>query len=318
MFPARSAAVAALLLLSPAAAHAQGAGTSGGETLNFPAHAASTAMNMLFINPPLPLLKPRAGDWKVALQPYYFTGEVDPADTSSGFSGTRSGDFKGWGGGVAYSRGLGEKWSLHLLVMGASVTEGDFRRVDGAGTVDMTGAKASYVMAAPMLARRFGRGRVTWGLFFGPTVTKLKVTSSVLETTGGAVKADWDAEISKTLPGPSVGLQAGFDVGRFTLNPFAILGGSFGNAGPKPTAVRTDSGGALLALAKGTGTGPAETAVGTGGASLGVNVLYQPWGLSVNVTAPLLRKAPIWRENASKGIEVTQFSLSWSFGSYQR
>lgn len=301
MFPARSAAFAALLGLAVPAAHAQ-SGSAASAT--FPFNAAAHAMNVVFANPPLPMPDNEKRTYKASILPNYFKGEMDRTEPF----GTETGDFKGWGGGTSLSYGLGEKWGLYLLAMGASMT-GDFKGVASTGgTVDVTNVEASYLMFSPALTYQFG-AKSRWMAFFGPTVTRADGRETVKESNG----SDYDLDVEKTMPGLLVGLQASFDLSEsFEVSPFAILGGSFGSVQPKAT-VRTNSGGHLATILSG-GT----TEIGTGGANGGVFLTYKPWGLSMNVTAPILRKFPLFVEDVGKGVAISQFSLSWSFGTYPR
>src|SRR5262249_40892584 len=145
--------------------------------MSFPMNVAGTAAFLAFDNPPLPVLQNRQGNWKLALQPAYFSGKVDrdsPFDSGS----RETGKYTGAGGAASFTYGLSDHWSFYLLAFGSSIkNDGDFVETGNpASNTDtngyrMSGVQSSFLGVSPALAYRFGEPKehgTSFSMFIGP------------------------------------------------------------------------------------------------------------------------------------------------------
>jgi len=135
--------------------------------------AAGRANGLLITNPPLPMLYMGPRTYKITVQPYIFSGDVDL--NRGGADGVFSGDFEGKAGGFAASFGFSRRWGLYTMAM-ASFLEGDFAKVPGPEETvlqrgDIIGSEASYAFASVGLMFRYFNQNdegFTLSTFFGP------------------------------------------------------------------------------------------------------------------------------------------------------
>ena len=278
--------------------------------LNYGAEAAATANNRTIGNFPLPLLYHHKGHWKVSVAPYLYSGDAEGTE----FGKAVSGDLKGKGGAVSASYGLSEKWGLWGMVYGSKI-EGDFVLTESARKVELTGVKASYVTAAAGFSRRFfgnEPGSFTMPVFFGVMLTKPSFEQSVKDT-GTSDDSDFDVEGNSFPIGIVLGVQGAKDLGKwFMLNPFAVIGSGEGSKWEYTVGTvrgETGTGRSLLDSARNdeSSKSPADII------SFGVNLVVKPLGLSVNLTAPLLKSLSLV---GNSSVTTTIFSISYSFGNY--
>ncbi|MBI4401507.1 MAG: hypothetical protein HY581_07740 [Nitrospirae bacterium] len=314
-----------LLLLSPA--FQSFAQQSGGQA-STAIRTAISMNNRLLANPPLPLLYLRKGDYKITFQPAYFTGKVDGTD---GEGLPVKGDFDGWGGAVNMSYAFADQWAVYGLVLGSTLS-GDFTQVDTSSGITpfkefrMSGADASSVTLGGGLSYQFfgeTPGGFTLPVFLGPTLTIRNTESRIVETgfpVGGGpfgVAADYDLKSKGVTPGLFAGIHAGIPLGDyFLLNPFATFYYSFqrtmsGEVG----AVRVDDGNpqnSLNSFRRGL-----RVEAAANGANVGANLVYRPWGLSVNITAPFITKD--WSGGRfGQAVHSTLITISIPFGKYEK
>jgi len=285
---------------------------------SFGLNAAAAANGKLAANPPLPMLYYGKGERKFTVQPYVFNGKLD--DEPSG-GGVNSGEFKGWGAGGSWSHAFADGWGVYVFGMGSSVSS-DRMRFDlqnpspGQVGSDVSNVSASFQLLNVGIVRQFYRregGRFTLPVFAGPLLVRAKFSQAARELNAqtGAVISDFDIEGDGTSLGFMAGVQAGIDVGDFfKLNPFLIVGAASSSVPYTVMDVREDvtaqqSSESMLPRAR--RGDPMEVTSGFG--SIGMNLVYRPWGLSLNLTSPFL--------NLSSE-KITLFSLAWSFGNYRK
>lgn len=281
--------------------------------------AAAVANNALLSNPPLPMLYYSRGDYRVSIAPFVFSGTLERVDSSSTKG---SGDFDGWGGGGTVSVGLGRKWGIYGLVAGSNA-EGDFSYHDpatGAGNKvsEISDMDATYLNASLGVVYQFfgdKEGGFSLPVFFGPLLSMSSVKQRYRDRNRStfALETDADLEVNLTNPGYFVGAQASLPVGKyFRLNPFVIYGAnSKSDVSPEIATVRLETPGAEPRYLQRIRSGE-KIGIPNKFAAIGINLFFKPWGLSMNLTAPLVRKAILEDEDA----KMTLLTLSWSFGHY--
>jgi hypothetical protein len=145
-------------------------------------------------------------------------------------------------------------------------------------------------------------------VFAGPLLARVhQDPTHVLSTTknGGVTqKDDFYVDVDNFQPGFMVGTQSIFNVGKgFQLNPFAIVAIMSSSADPNITNVKFQQSQA-----------PPMATVQSGFGGFGVNLVYKPWNLSANVTAPFFSK--LIKLDGAHGFQGSLWSVSWGFGNY--
>ena len=176
-----------------------------------------------------------------------------------------------------------------------------------------------------MVYQFFGNkeGGFTLPVFAGPMITRIKFNQTVTKSYGqianqplsGQVHTDFDMDGNQFVPGFMAGVQAGIPLGKyFKAVPYAMAGFLFQeDLSYTLGTVRTDresSGMGMLVRVRNGDKMQIERKIGT----IGLNLVFKPWGLSLNLTGPILTKALLGK----KDLEITQFSLSYSFGKYEK
>lgn len=274
--------------------------------------AANQANKQISLSPPLPMLNYDKGEHRITVKPAYIQGNL--IDGTGDFS-TISSDLNGFGGGISYSYSFADKWGVYLWGTGASVS-GASVVTQGATTVELKGLKGSFgTLSAGIVRQFFGEkeGGFTLPVFIGPMLAKTKVSQTIFST---GFQADFDMEIDELLPGGLIGMEMGINISEsFQLNPF-LIGGVFGFTECheyKVTALRNDAQGYS---SESTCNGrPRQLLYPSWIMTSGLNVVYRPWGLAFNVTAPILKKN-FWSGDDSA--EFATFTFSKSFGNYRR
>lgn len=300
----RRALLCALLAGAAGAAHAN-------VDFDFPVNAVASAGNALALSPPLPMLNFKQGDYKAAFQPYIFSGKVD-CDGCQGPNDLITGDFKGWSGAASFSYAVYDNRGLFLFAMHNAVTSGDFNIDIYSGNdslqVAVSQGSLDILGAGGFFHYRMGR-RATFGGFMGPMLAHPRFSLAVQESGG---KGDFDIEGDALFPGIMYGMQMGIDLGRsFNLNPF-MMGGNWlhdmeYSLGDVRRAPQYSTKGSKSI------SGYYNSFIG-----LGLNLVYKPWGLAVNVTSPFMGKVLSSSRLTTPGIGVSTYSISLSFGRYQR
>lgn len=287
----------------------------------FAINAADAANNRLLANPPLPMLRYSPGKWKLALSPYYFSGEQDFVEGSPSGSFRTTGKFKGGGMGLSGSWAFAERWGLFVFGVGNTVTGKDMAYVPAgnpnaaAQSSQLLDAKASAItLSGGVVHQFFGREESGFVLpvFAGLLLKKYDFSHRVIESSLGAVVSDFDVESSGIAPGVLVGAEAGIDLGKkWQLNPFVIMGmvaSSELDVKVKQVRVNAQPNNRQQSVNRLLGGEKLESENAFGG--IGLNLTYRPWGITANLTSPFL---PSLIESDSK-LDAAVFSVSWAFG----
>jgi len=291
----------------------------------FAANAADAANNRLLANPPLPMLRYSPGQWKLGVAPYVYEANEDFLEMSPSGSYRQEGSYEGGGLGMTGSWAIAERWGVYALVVGNRTMGKNILRYDSQSSSPaqqdyfLSDAKAtSLALSAGIVRQFFGESEDGFVLpvFAGPVVKHYNYSHRVIEKqNNGTLVSDYDVKGSGFIPGVLVGAQAGINLGKsWQLNPFAILGlllTSEINA-TVPT-VRVNN----FPNAPGQGVNRLLSGEKPDGGDafggIGLNVVYRPWSLSLNVTSPFL-PALI----GSTDLKTNIFSLSWAFGNFKR
>ena len=151
------------------------------------------------------------------------------------------------------------------------------------------------VFAGPLLSRSTSR----------QTVTRFDQTATLLD--------DFEMEVEDLSLGLALGAQAGVPIGRgLELNPFVMTGVFFRGDCRGYDVTRQGTNGGFSATSDSGCSGARQIRAGENRliATGGLNVMYTPWNISLNATAPFLG-----RLIAGEDAKITLLTLSWSFGS---
>ncbi len=277
------------------------------------------AQNHLAANPPLPMLRYEEGTWRLNLQPAYFYGRPGIGEASQALY-EADGSFKGFAAGACLSYAFAPRWGAYAWALG-SASGGDTVITPRAacvncGRYEFDGVRSRSALFSAGLVRQFWGGegsRLSVPVFFGPLLSHSSSKQSVRRVYLGSVIDDFDMEISDLSLGLGAGAQAALRLGKgFELVPF-LLGGVFFTDACRPYRVTrqgADSGLSAFSENACSGDGARRLAIGEDPFVFagGVNLGYEPWGLSLNLTAPFLSRL-LEPTNA----EVPLLSLSWGF-----
>lgn len=277
-----------------------------------------TAQGLMAANPPLPMLRYSPGAWRVTLAPAYFFGE--PASDSSGPGHSVSGRISGGGAGASASYAFAERWGVYVWMLGSAAkgrVEAQPRPTCATcARVKLDSIASSYqLLTAGAVYQAAGEtsGGFTLPIFAGPllsrsssrqTVTRFDQTATLLD--------DFDMEVEDLSLGLALGAQAGIPVGRgFELNPFVMTGVFFRGDCRSYDVTRQGTNGGYSSTSDSGCSGARHIRAGEDRllATGGLNVMYNPWNLSLNATAPFLG-----RLIAGEDAKITLLTLSWSFG----
>lgn len=297
---------------------------------SFALDAAATANNLLIADPPLPMLYYHKGMYKAGIKPYIFSGEQDFINSSPlGGAFRQTMKFDGYGGGASVSYAFAEKWGFYVFSVGSTMKGTEPFLLTGEGTnnpqfghVEIRGAKASFTMLSLGMVRQFfgeEDGKFVLPVFAGPIAVYANFSQTQFERystqSGGATHTDFDMSGDQIFPGIMLGVQSSFNFNKyFQINPFLIGGSLFSDKMDfDVTNIRVDTQSATnpqstLARIK----AGEKIKISPKFVTIGINLVYRPWGLSFNVTSPIVKKVLLGAEN----LDVTQFSLSYAFGNY--
>jgi len=294
--------------------------------------SVDTAQLIMIANPPLPMLRMSPGSWKLAVQPAYFTGSPVQAEGSNPGTVT-SGDFDGFGGGLGFSYAWSERWGVYFIGQGAA-SNGDFRfgLFDNCTTdcfsFTVSNVKSSFNIAMFGLMHQVIPGdekKLSLQVFSGPMITRTQTRQTFVATSGSTVNDDFDMELDNFQFGFHAGAQAGINLGKkFKLNPYLLAGFPFGGScaeydvptirvlspnDPLSSQSDLECGGSVTGAAA---NPPRNVEVGLTGFEFtgGINLIYKPWGLTVNLTAPFLKKLD------AEGADILLLTFSLPFGNY--
>lgn len=289
------------------------------------------ANNLLIANPPLPMLKYKKGTYRVAVQPIYFFGKIDATGSSTMQGGPsvntltrRSGSFRGWGTAANASFSFADRWGAYFFVNGVSLSgdfqdSGDEAGNPARGTKELQDARSSYIVLSPGLVYQFFADRkYTMPVFFGPMLTRVTMSQRVVDRLSGALRNDYDLDGSALIPGVMIGAQTAIDVAKgFRLDPFLVYGRSLDDSiDMQVKNVRANAGGSGY-LSINDYRSNASRLNNPSFLGVGLNLVYKPWGLSANVTSPLLgERGDLLR--TMEGFKMTQITISKSFGNFEK
>lgn len=264
-------------------------------------------------NPPLPLLGDRPGAWKLTLQPAAYLGKPGESDFDEPSYHAR-GSLQGWGGAAGLSYAFSRDWGAYVWTAGARTTS-EAAAGPQAGCAGCAVAfEFPQVRATSEVA---GAGVLYRAVFAGVVVARTSATQTVRRRSAGTLTDDFDMELTQTLPGLALGAQAALPWGEdWELSPFALATYYFGDgcAGYRVTRQGADGGQSAFSSPGCAGSRRLRLGDQQLGLHLGLNALYKPWSLSINLSAPYfasLLAHELYRENS----DVYFFSLGWHFGS---
>ena len=303
------------LLLTALSAHANI------QELEYSVGSTNDVSAYLLLNPPLPMLYYKKGDYQVAVKPYLYSGTFQSHSEGAG-------NFRGEAGAASISYGLADNWGLYVLSMGNEL-KGYFTYTQDPGrggglNTKINGNKTSFAMVSPAVVYQFfgeDQKGFTLPVMLGPLAYKTSFSQEFQQSqaSDGAAVNDFDMRGDKTGFGVLAGVQAGIDMGRyFRFNPYLLF--AFLQEGAYETSVSnvrlnnstTEMGDALTpsgSLSTPTNVSP------RGMFAPGLNFTYRPWGLSFNI-ASLILKNGLGFGDYVKGASTTSYSVSWAFGNY--
>lgn len=336
----------AIALFAVSAAQAPAWATHGLREAAIPVSNSEVALAMIASNPPLPMTFFEKGDYKITGmfdylsvdKPAQIASEAQPvSDVSNKKAAT------GWGGAALAEYATTERFSFYAMLMSVSIGSGELTGLANATTRSQIASSASN--APGQIFQRsvsdsnssiiYGAGvnlrikgdspeRFTLAAFTGPMILQSKGTgvTTILETGVAAnasdcnesfsnyncVKRKYSADETNTLF--IGGIQAGFPIGRFTLNPYIMTFLGIESHAKAKYDIPLNGGNGVL-------TSEADYERGISPYSLGLNATYRPWGLTFNVLGGLA--API----IASGTNLTDFKIfklqiSKSFGKYTK
>lgn len=281
-----------------------------------------TAQGLLAANPPLPMLRYPPGAWRISLAPAYFFGK--PASDSSGAGHSVSGRISGAGAGASASYAFAERWGAYVWMLGSSakgqVDAQPRSNCASCARVKLDSIVSSYqLLTAGAVYQAAGdtSGGFTLPIFAGPLVSRSNSRQAVTRFDQTATLLDdFDMEVEDLSIGLALGAQAGIPVGRgFELNPFVMTGFFFRGDCRSYDVTRQGTNGGFSSTSDAGCSGARQIRAGEDRliATGGLNVIYAPWNVSLNATAPFLG-----RLIAGEDAEITLLTLSWSFGSSRK
>jgi hypothetical protein len=310
------------------------------QEMRFGVQAADYSNSKILANPPLPMNYLEEKTWKLNLQPALISAEIDRKGFGESNTSKESGDFNGYGGSFSYSYSFKEKWGLFGLVSGVSLS-GDAKFEQGGGNcgpslcdvVEITNSDSNfYNFGAGVTYQFWGKEKDKFALpiFFGPNLTFAKTSQSVKGSRGGVTYADFDMEGSSAFIGLMLGVQGRITWDNFVINPFFITTQVLNDKCKTydVTVIRTEdttsisSGDPKLYDQSTDDCVTSDNSSGQGGRlfrykdhsdlySLGLNITYSPWNLTLNITAPFF---DFFKDESDP--KATLYTLSYSFGNF--
>lgn len=280
--------------------------------------AAWSAQGMMAANPPLPMLRYPAGAWSVNLQPAYYIAKPGVSDGSQDrFSA--GGRLTGAGGGASVSYAFAERWGAFAWVLGSrasgNATVTPKAGCAGCNELDLRSISASHEMlAAGLVYQAMGESDAGFALpvFAGPLLSHSSSRQTVNRSVGGVLQDDFDMTVSDLSIGLGAGAQAAMPLGRgFEFNPFVLTGLFFSGDCRSYEVTRQGLDNGFSATSDADCSGVRRIRAGEDRLLLagGLNMIYAPWGVTLNLTAPL-----IGQMLATDNAKVSLFSVTWRYG----
>lgn len=317
---------------------------------------AEAALSLLYANPPLPMTTFRGGNSKATVMLDYFFLQKPASESGDEVPTTVSleSSMNGFGGAALYDYALGDRWSLYGLGLFARLGSGrlEGRLTDKERTRALAGQtlgsddsyfqradagpSTSFGVSVGLNRKLIGEdpARFTLSAFFGPVFYYTRGSGTVFVLTDSFGNTQDSTECAETGAYPNLvclrrgytgsvgtfgilsGLQAGVPIAKsFLLNPYLLFmpttsGGLLG--------FEDDIGADWIQLdrpiGKQSNTGFLRAITDI---SLGANLTYRPWGLTVNLTGsltPYINQALIGLTD----YRILKFQISKSFGNYLR
>lgn len=276
--------------------------------------AAVQARHFLTASPPLPQLYYKPGEWQLTLQPSFISGELGKGEFAGSDTQINSSQLDGGGLGISFSRAIADKWGWYVWGIGNTLTgKAEFSNPN----VSVNSLSGTFMTVSGGLVYQFfgdEEGGFVLPVFIGPMLARTDISQTVTST---QLQADFDMEMVNTSPGVMAGVQAGINVGKsFKLNPF-VVGGTWGFSECRSFKVKT-----IRQDVQNYSRGSAGDVCGAGKipmdsflVGLGMNLTYKPWGVSANITAPVVRNMLM---GGTSDIDVMIISISKSFGNYRK
>lgn len=282
-----------------------------------------TAQSLMAANPPLPALHLPPGAWSLKLQPSFYTGEPGLSESEEALY-TRDGDFSGGGAGACLSYAVTERWGWYLWGLGSkgsgSVDIAPRPSCSGCAGQSLTGIESSaFTVSGGLLWQAVSTRRYSAQVFVGPVLSRTTGRQRVQGSLSGSPIEDFDMEVTADSLGLALGAQAALPLGRsFQLNPFVLTAWFAGDGCEafEVTGTRLDSAGwSSLSSPDCAGAGARRIEAGESGLalSLGLNLTYLPWNLSMSLTSPWLGPY-LARELDGATADLALWNLSWHFG----
>ncbi|MBI2069738.1 MAG: hypothetical protein HYT79_03975 [Elusimicrobia bacterium] len=300
----------------------------GGEHFRYldaPMVSARNAVGAIASDPPLPMSHYSAGQWRMTIKPTYFT--VKTARLASFKDQSAPGErwygesLGGSGGSLGASYAITEKRQIHGFVSAVSMTgsmSGTGSGEDAPASVKqnddtnlLQGPTQSYAVYLGG-ANNFLRSK-QWSLvgFMGIFYSQTDSKTTWAEQAANGAKMGGTVEGNSKQFGPAFGFQADRNLGGLLrLTPFIYVGIPVVNDGDIKIRIKESSNAGFAA-------GSEETleAKNFPLPSIGFNILYRPWGLGFSLSGAL---SSLYMPTIYEGLEMTRFSLTWSFGDYEK
>jgi len=266
---------------------------------------------ILSANPPLPMLNYKQDTYKLGLQPTYYKGKNKFILFEN--------DFQGYAFAANYSWAKNDRWGL-FGNFNFTKFNSDHKTNAFLKKYFLTNIKASFYTLSGGVHFQIlkQKGAIPTVNFIGGPFLKLIDFSQSYrrEDFNNNIELDFDMKSSPMIPGLMLGGQMGWKIqDKFIINPFGFIQVPISSECKdyEVTKVRKDTNNEA-----GQGTCPDSGDTGLDFSmfqiSGGVNFVYIPWDLSINITAPFIRLAIEDYTNGS----TTILSVSKSFGDFQR
>lgn len=274
-------------------------------TFNAIGHANGVAM----ANPPLPILRGKSGAYKLSVQPGIFA-----ADETSPFD-TKTVDYKGTTAALLFSKMWSDSLGYYVIGMGTKLS-GDLSSPGQSGaTIHANDIESSLFMAgAGLNFFLLNNDFISLPIFAGPMLISANVSQHTRQVNGSTTLDDFEAEVSPSVLGLMVGLQAGFHFSKyFSLNPYVVMAEPLNSDDlcHEYTASNIRVSGSLRDLSSpGCKTNSSQSLVEFDVflQSFGVNLLFPSLGLGINAFAES-GDVPLF-----SGVKVQSFFITLNFG----
>lgn len=302
------------------------------EYLNSPMGAVKNIVSLTLADPPLPLTNYEAGQQQLTVMPAYISVKtaVNQDFEKDGDIGVRwdGEDLNGWAGSVGLGRALSSRWQIHGYFAGVRL---DGKLKGGAPgenapasfqdqPIDsLDGPIQSYTANLSVGYDILGGRKRSWSLplFVGWFYTRTESeTSWISDGRGNAIfpvgsHIEGDVMGTSDISGPSVGFDLAKNFGKvFKFSFFVLYDIPMVNDGSVKVAVKKSNNSTVPAGYTETNSETSEI-----DPSIGVNLMYQPWGLGLNLSGLI---SSHYMPELYNGLKMTRFSLTWSFDNFKK